>query len=314
MSIEAAAITISPNEPAFTSITHAQTIPTTHLSTSTPTPVDTHPPVTWHDLDRAKDIDALGCLSTVLHPNGPWYDRHLLIPHEAIRYDMLLMERILQPQYFQPTRTWKVKRFFSWYHTYFLTPVHHHHEAEEKLYFPFILQKPGVVMPERLTDDHVTLLKQLDDIAAMQQKFAATMDSSQLEGLAAELRQRTSDVCNNMRDHLAEEERIVPPLLRDNFTETETLGVTGKIIGSRGLDNFYLVPNELICQRRAGGNESVEYLMSLMPGVMRTHYRKFSVTWYSVEQLAYINEIAVDSDTEPKVAKAHGCGLCRWYD
>ena len=77
-------------------------------------PADSHPPVTWQQLDTAKDIDQLGCLSTVLAPNGPWYNRHLLIPHEAIRFDMLLMERILQPQYFQPRRTWKVKRFYKW--------------------------------------------------------------------------------------------------------------------------------------------------------------------------------------------------------
>lgn len=60
----------------------------------------------------------------------------------------------------------------------------------------------------------------------------------------------------------------------------------GQIIGNRGLDNFYLVPNELICPQRAGGEESFNHLLSLMPSVMRTHYRRFSVTWYGVEQLA----------------------------
>ena len=300
------------------------TEPATTLTTTSvaePTSTDTllasppiHPPVTWRDLDAAKDIDQLGCLSTVLPPNGPWYTRHLLIPHEAIRYDMLLMERILQPQYFQPQRTWKVKRFYRWYRTYFLNPVHHHHDAEERLYFPFVLQKPGVALPQRMTDDHKTLLRQLDEIAAMEQTFAGCVDSAQLDGLAAELRQRVCDMCDNMRDHLAEEEEIIPPILRDHFTETEALTVVNKIIGSRGLDNFYLAPNELICQQRSGGDESLQYLLGLMPGIMRQHYKRFSVTWYGVEQLAYINDIAVDSDTEPKEAKAHWFGLLRWYD
>ena len=171
-----------------------------------------------------------------------------------------------------------------------------------------------MVMPQRMTDDHKTLLKQLDAIAAMEQQFAGCMDDTQLNVLADELRQRMTTMCDNMREHLAEEERIVPPLLRDHFTEDETLSVTGKIIGSRGMDNFYLVPNELICQQRAGGDDSVRYLMSLMPGFMRQHYRRFSVTWYAVEQLAYIDDIMIDSDTEPKQAKARGFGLCRWYD
>ena len=313
----------------FTPITTTAqpTLASTAQHAVTLTPVDTdghsntttnihpvHPEVTWRDLDAAKDINSLGCLSTVLRPNGPWYDRHFLIPHEAIRYDMLLMERALQPQYFQPRRTWKVRRFFQWYQTYFVEPVHHHHDTEEKLYFPWVLQKPGVTMPHRMTDDHVTLLRQLDEIAAMERKFAGTMDSAQLDTLAAELLRRVSDMCEHMRDHLAEEERIIPPLLRDNFTEPESLAVINQIVKSRGLDNFHLAPNELMCQWRAGGEESRGYLLSLMPGVMRSHYWRFSVTWYPVEQLQSINDIMLDSDTEPKKPKPHGCGLCRWYD
>ena len=103
-------------------------------STSTPTPSTPSPrsaEVTWEALDRCADLDHFGPTSPVLRPNTEWYNRGLLIPHSVIRFDLLLLERAVQAQHFQPQRKWKVKRLFHWYNRYFLNPTHHHHDTEE---------------------------------------------------------------------------------------------------------------------------------------------------------------------------------------
>jgi len=37
-------------------------------------------------------------------------------------------------------------------------------------------------------------------------------------------------------EHLAEEETVVPPLLKDNFTFEENMAIIGKIIADQGPD------------------------------------------------------------------------------
>lgn len=72
-------------------------------------------------------------------------------------------------------------------------------------------------MPARMTDDHHTLMRQLDEIAVWSRSLLAVLESGRLDELAAELRQRVTDMCDSMRDHLSEEERVIPAILRDHF-------------------------------------------------------------------------------------------------
>src|SRR6185312_12827862 len=125
---------------------------------------------------------------------------------------MLLMEQHVQPQYLQATRYWKIDRFFKWYNKYFYSPVHHHHDIEEQIFFPWILTQGNIVLPDRMSADHKTLLKGLSDIRDMEPQFKQAhnkSDTALLETLCQQLRQRVSALCELMYDHLAEEEKVV---------------------------------------------------------------------------------------------------------
>ena len=339
---------------ATTSGTTDSSPTTTSLTSATPNlrPAE----VTWDALDRCADLDHFGPTSPVLRPNSAWYDRGLLIPHSAIRFDMLLMERAVQPQHFQPQRAWKVRRFFTWYNQFFLRPTHHHHDTEESdhahhiahsnpllacphvpsdepparsvfssslscrpvlvyrsIFFPAIMAR-APPLPPRMTADHKTMMAQLEAIRLMQAQFTSTTDPKQLDELAVLLRERIHSLAALMREHLNEEEELIPPLMRDHFTEAEIHHIiSSKIIPGRGLDNLYLLPSELINQYRIGGEESRAYVLQSVPGPLKWHWRKFSSTWYKPENLDLINSLLIDSDVEPKKPKARGFGVFRWY-
>jgi len=120
-------------------------------------------------------------------------------------------------------------------------------------------------------------------------------------------------MCASMREHINEEEAVIPPILKERFTEEEGLAIVSKIVPSRGSDNLYLLPSEIRNQFRIGGDDSVNYLMNLVPAPLRWHWRKFSSTWYEPENRDYINSLTRDTDIEPKLPKARGFGWFRWY-
>ena len=200
----------------------------------------------------------------------------------------------------------------SWYKRFFLTPTHHHHATEESIYFPWVASR-GAVIPARLSADHETMMRLLDAVKEMEKDFATTRDHQAREALAATLCERVNTLAAMMREHLNEEEVFIPPILRDHFTEQDGLGIVAKIIPSRGLDNLWLLPGEIVNQCRIGGDDSRDYLLANVPGLLRWHWRMFSVTWYQPENLDVINSLLIDSDQEPPRPKYRGVGPFRWY-
>lgn len=63
------------------------------------------------------------------------------------------------------------KNFFDM----FYTVLHHHHDNEEKIGFPFLAKRAEI--PARITEDHVSLMECLDQASEL---FKAALDSSEM--------------------------------------------------------------------------------------------------------------------------------------
>jgi hypothetical protein len=48
-----------------------------------------------------------------------WADASLLLFHEPIRLDLLEMDHVMSPEYFDGLLGWKIEIFFKWYKAYF---------------------------------------------------------------------------------------------------------------------------------------------------------------------------------------------------
>lgn len=58
-----------------------------------------------------------------------WAEQGYMIPHEALRRELFIGQRVLQRS-FDGTVEWHVRNFFDWYR-FFVQIVHGHHWSEE---------------------------------------------------------------------------------------------------------------------------------------------------------------------------------------
>merc|ERR1711998_120959 len=88
------------------------------------------PPAVWKP--QPKQPAGRDITSTVIREPKDWQDESLLIPHEPIRRMMKEADALIP----LIDQVWKVQRFFCWYNDVFHFYVHHHHDAEEEIFFP----------------------------------------------------------------------------------------------------------------------------------------------------------------------------------
>jgi hemerythrin-like domain-containing protein len=170
------------------------------------------------------------------NPPMDWADAGLLIPHEAIRRQMKMMVQSVNamPDDSPPEgEAWKITLFSQWFIDYFYESVHEHHDAEEKIYFPWM--KTKTTIPEKeFSGSHVELMSAMDGI----KKVCAQIINKQGKGcgaLVAELKKDVPKFDADMRAHLKEEEETVPELLRNNFTHEEEGVIVEQILQAGGL-------------------------------------------------------------------------------
>ena len=89
-----------------------------------------------------------GISSTVILPGTTidYAEEAFLIPHEAIRCEMLTFTRLLPYLNFD-VHPWKAHYVREWLVKFFIPAVHEHHDLEEHLVFPYYA-KLGVVIPD----------------------------------------------------------------------------------------------------------------------------------------------------------------------
>ena len=164
------------------------------------------------------------------------YDREgLLIPHEAIRRQMKMMVQSVNamPDSPEDKEAWKITLFSKWFVDYFYESVHEHHDAEEKIYFPWM--KTKTTIPEKeFSGSHAALMSAMDDI----KKVCNQIMNKQGKGCSSAVKKLKEDIPKfdaDMRAHLKEEEETVPELLRNNFTHEEEGLIVEEILQAGGL-------------------------------------------------------------------------------
>ncbi|MGZ8177747.1 hemerythrin domain-containing protein [Williamsia sp. SKLECPSW1] len=106
------------------------------------------------------------------------------------------------------------------YLTDFADSIHHHHTVEDDVLWPLIVDAVGdAVDLSDLTEDHDSLDPLLDRLRTLTTRFVASFrtddpDPSTAAGLGALLRR----LHTLLDDHIAEEERVVFPIIRAHLT------------------------------------------------------------------------------------------------
>ena len=142
--------------------------------------------------------------------------------------------------------------------------VHHHHKAEEDIYFPWISTKAE--LPEKLTKDHTELLAAMENLKKSLSRFkskniTATDDLNQIN-------MDLQTLIEDMEMHLTEEEELVPDLLRMHFTEDEHTAQISRIaksLGFRGNASFLPLITHALRQTGGFGPTTVETFNKNLP-------------------------------------------------
>jgi hypothetical protein len=151
-----------------------------------------------------------------LNPEGKidHADMALLLPHEAVRIMTERTSRVLA--FYNPEKhPWKIKRMQTWFQDIYIPIIHEHHDAEEKIFFPFF-KALGAPAFDSQVKEHVELMSRLEDV----RKSLSSPSGDEVRRAFAQL----SDL---MLAHLDEEERFWPEQLRkhgaDKVTQAEKL-------------------------------------------------------------------------------------------
>ena len=169
------------------------------------------------------------------NPPVDWADAGLLIPHEAIRRQMTMMIQSVNAMSDSPEdkEAWKLTLFSKWYIEYFYESVHEHHDAEEKLYFPWMMAKT-TISDKEFGKTHEELMSAMAEI----KKCCTEIVKKGGKGCSAQvatLKEKVPKFEADMKAHLKEEEETVPALLREHFTQEEEGKIVDQILQAGGL-------------------------------------------------------------------------------
>jgi hypothetical protein len=110
---------------------------------------------------------------------------------------------------------WKTKHLQTWFQDVYIPIIHEHHDAEERIFFPFF-KALGAPAFDSQVKDHVELMRRLEDVR-----------TSLSSPNGDDVRHSFAQLSHLMLDHLDEEERFWPEQLRkhgaDKVGEVEQL-------------------------------------------------------------------------------------------
>jgi len=90
------------------------------------------------------------------------------------------------------------------------------------------------VFPPKLKADHVELMSKMDSIKDIKTKWETNKSADTATTILAEIKKSVYELRDLLFDHLSEEEQIVPPLLKANFTFEEDSATVGRIFQESG--------------------------------------------------------------------------------
>lgn len=241
-------------------------------------------------------------------PPMDWADVGLLIPHEAIRRQMTAMVDSVAalPDDSTDDSAWKVTLFAEWYCDYFYDTVEEHHDAEEKIYFPWIKEKAEY--PEKeFSKSHEELVAAMTIIKDVCEKILNKKGSDCAEEITS-LKEKIPAFNTDMRQHLKEEEQTIPAILRENFTQEEEGKIVEKILQAGGLTmaKVFLPAVVLAIQEWATKDFYEQFLASMPPPIKHLLFK-----YYLPDHQTFVIPMrdAPTLDEKPKLSKVGCCGI-----
>jgi len=230
------------------------------------------------------------------NPQG-WEEEGILFPHEGIRF--LMHELSMGVNAMDPIPAWKWENLAVWYQEYFYDVVHHHHDTEEEIYLPWIQTR--VQVPVKITNDHPELMQAMDELRDMLMAGAALPVGERAKHLS-QVQKLVMDFVEDMQGHLAEEEEVIPRLLREGgFTQEEEGAVVQKIIQSLGLDgNRKALPTMLHALALWAGDDKAEAFVSQnLPLPIQCFYKLAWLPDFQKRHMGLLASLDEGVDTNP---------------
>jgi iron-sulfur cluster repair protein YtfE (RIC family) len=249
-----------------------------------------------------------GITSIVCLDPKEWYEITYMIPHEGIRHAANSMLDGLKKIRPIKGQLWKLNRWIRYYRV-FDPFVHEHHDNEEELFFPLFLERAKDEMPsERMSMDHEQLLELLNlvkfDCEHFEKSFpkggniegSEDTELAEFKDILSDLEKHLSQLIEHMNEHLAEEERIFPPILKKYFTEKEIDALVEQILKrSHPIDMvFGIIADPMPLWSAPGYVESFKKTMPLIPRTLASKVWLPSYQRFKNETLG-----SLDLDQEP---------------
>lgn len=246
-------------------------------------------------------------MTSEVYPNpSEWWMCSFLFPHEAIRRMFEQGDKISEK--LDPVaKPWQADLLRKWVVEFFYSYIHIHHDMEEQIYLPALAKKFEV--PERFSEDHASLLALLNALkdAAEGVKTAAN-DQDKMKH-CEEAKKLLSQIKKSMTPHLAEEERVLSPLIRDHFTpeeEGELINVIVAQMMKLGVADVDLaIVYDAILDWETP--EQAQGFLKGLPFVPRTLLK---MSWHPAllkKQMKWYHDLLLDE--EPKVTGGRRCTI-----
>jgi len=241
---------------------------------------------------------------------GEWYEVGLLIPHEPLRIHLNAAMHLLQPATFSSEKyPWKVTNFFKWWDGYFFKFLDGHHHNEEKIFFPWVNTRAK--LPEQLVHEHGEMLMMMKGIHVMKQEFNDVKTSEQHAAFDEKLRTNVKTLADHLFTHLATEERVMPPMLKEHFQEKEQKATVDKIIKNQGLGGAKVeLPFIYHGMLRWAGEEWAAKFLGNIPGPIRYMLKNYWITDYYANNWGMLHSLS--KDVKPADPKSHGLFFKKW--
>lgn len=175
---------------------------------------------------------ALSITSLVIPPSedGNYSFEHaaFITPHEAIRRELMNAANALES--FDCNRNpWMAGLLKEWVEDFFVPLVNAHHCLEDSVFFPIYYQL-GVTLPERIAEDHISLINRLNHWKSLVTQLANEV-SSKADSKDAEraVREHFSILRREIEGNFSEEEKFWPSILVKDGQVSLLFGIVGQI-------------------------------------------------------------------------------------
>jgi hemerythrin-like domain-containing protein len=212
--------------------------------------------------------------------------------HEPIRADLLRLQDALKPEYFDGTIEWKVNTFFDVFDR-FAKFLHNHHDAEEHFFFPALSTKGK--LDSKLTEEHKTIVKHLDEIPKMREEFVKAKDSQAQKLLASKLRDSIGALSKEVVSHLDFEETIVDNELKARWTRDEWENVSMEMQKTLSIvDGRWQLGSFIYHMKIWGGDEAVARFQHQMPAPVKALMNNLFEPEFRLDYLGQIDSISAN--------------------